>query len=153
MRQLTFAALALTLALAGCGGGTQTQTDSSAIPRSVADRLAAQSEAIVAAWDAGDTCGAATKADDLKDAAEQAIAAGEIPAAYQDDLESAVVNLQNTANCTDESGGQDGEGSGNDHGKDEGKAKGHDKHEGGDVTVGTSTTVTTTTTTEGEDGQ
>ena len=63
MRSLALAALALALALAGCGGSTQKQTDSAAIPRSVADRLAAQSEAIVAAWDAGDTCGAATKAD------------------------------------------------------------------------------------------
>lgn len=151
MRPLALAALAFTLALAGCGGGTQTETDSSAIPRSVADRLAARSEAIAAAWDAGDTCGAATKADDLKDAAEQAIAAGEVPAAYQDDLESAVVNLQNTANCTNESGGEDEEGPGQGHKKPKPphKPKGHDKHDDG-VTVGTDTIGTTTA---GEDGQ
>jgi len=146
MRPLALAALALVLALAGCGGATQRQTDSSAIPRSVADRLAAQSEAIVAAWDAGDTCGAATKADELKHAAEQAIAAGEIPAAFQDDLESAVVNLQNTANCTDDGGGEDEGGPG----KSKDKGKGHDKHDDG-VTIETDT-IDTTTTTEGEDG-
>lgn len=151
MRPLALAALAFTLALAGCGGGTQTETGSSAIPRSVADRLAARSEAIAAAWDAGDTCGAATKADDLKDAAEQAIAAGEVPAAYQDDLESAVVNLQNTANCTDESAGEEGEGPGQGHKKPKPphKPKDHDKHDDG-VTVGTDTIGTTTA---GEDGQ
>jgi hypothetical protein len=152
MRPLALAALAFTLALAGCGGGTQTETGSSAIPRSVADRLAAQSEAIAAAWDAGNTCGAATKADALKDAAEQAIAAGEVPAAYQDDLESAVVNLQNTANCTDESGGEDGEGPGQGHKKPKPphKPKGHDKHDDDGVAVGTDTIGTTTA---GEDGQ
>jgi hypothetical protein len=119
MRPLAFACLAFVVALAGCGGSASTPTSSSAIPHSVADRLAGQSEAIVAAWDAGDTCAAATKADELKDAAEQAIAAGDVPAAYQDDLESAVVNLQNNANCTDEGEGDE------DHGP--GEAKGHDK--------------------------
>ena len=148
MRPLALAALALALALAGCGGGTQRQADSSAIPRAVADRLAGQSEAIVAALDAGDTCGAATKADDLKDAAEQAISAGEIPAAYQDDLESAVVNLQNTVNCTDEGGDGSEEDPGKGDGKD--KGKGHDKHDDG-VTIGTDT-IGTTTTTENGDG-
>ena len=145
MRPAALACLAFVVALAGCGGSTSTQTGSSAIPHSVADRLAGQSEAIVAAWDAGDTCGAAAKADELKDATEQAIAAGDVPAAYQDDLESAVVNLQNTANCSDESGGE-GE---DDHG--EGKAKGHDKQDDGGVTVETDTIGTTTaTTTEDE---
>lgn len=99
----------------------------------------------MAAWDAGDTCGAATKADELKDAAEQAIAAGDVPAAYQDDLESAVVNLQNTANCTDE--GRDDEG----HGP--GEAKGHDKppkHDKHDPPPPVSTDTIGTTTDKGE---
>ena len=56
----------------------------------MADRLAAQSESIAAAWEAGDTCGAAKQADDLKHATDDAIRAGDIPAAYQDELESAV---------------------------------------------------------------
>ena len=125
------------LALAGCGGATPTQTESAAIPHSVAGRLAAQSESIAAAWEAGDTCGAARQADDLRHAADDAIAAGDIPAAYQDELESAVVNLQNTANCTEE----DSE----DHGKgeDKGKGRGHDKHDESE-TVMTDTVGTTT---------
>ena len=81
----------------------------------------------------GRHCGAAKQADDLKHAADEAIAAGEIPAAYQDDLEAAVVNLQNTANCTEE---------GDEEGGDHGKAKGHDKHDG--ETVPTDTIGTTT---------
>jgi hypothetical protein len=123
------------LALAGCGGATPTRNDA-AIPRSVANRLAAQSESIAAAWEAGDTCGAAEQADELKHAADDAVASGDIPAAYQDDLEAAVVNLQNTANCTDEGGEDEG------NGKGEGKAKGHDKHDDG-VTITTDTLGTT----------
>ena len=99
----------------------------------------------MAAWDAGDTCGAAAKADELKDATEQAIAAGDVPAAYQDDLESAVENLQNTANCTDE--GEDDEG----HGP--GEAKGHDKppkHDKHDLPPPVSTDTTGTTTDEND---
>jgi hypothetical protein len=134
MRPRALASLAVVLALAGCGGATPTQTESASIPRSVADRLAAQSESIAATWEAGDTCGAAKQADDLKHAADDAIRAGEIPAAYQDELESAVVNLQNTANCTEE-------GDEEEHGK--GKAKGHDKHDEG-VTITTDTVGTTT---------
>ena len=133
MRPAALASLAVVLALAGCGGATPTQTESAAIPRSVADRLAAQSESIAAAWEAGDTCGAAQQADDLKHAADDAIRAGDIPAAYQDELDSAVVNLQNTANCTEE-------GDEEEHGNS--KAKGHDKHDEG-VTITTDTVGTT----------
>jgi len=135
MRLACLASLAIVLAVAGCGGSTPTQSDSSAIPRSAADKLADQSESIAAAWEAGDTCGAAQQADDLRHAVEDALAAGEIPAAYQDELEAAVENLQNTANCTEE-GDEDKE-----HGK--GKAKGHDKHDEG-VTITTDTIGTTT---------
>ena len=134
MRPAALVSLAVVLALAGCGGATPTQTESASIPRSVADRLAAQSESIAAAWEAGDTCGAAKQADDLKHAADDAIRAGDIPAAYQDELESAVENLQNTANCTEE-------GDEEEHAK--GKAKGHDKHDEG-VTITTDTVGTTT---------
>ena len=140
MRPAALPSLAVVLALAGCGGATTTQTESAAIPHSVAARLAAQSESIAAAWEAGDTCGAARQADDLRHAADDAIAAGDIPAAYQDELESAVLNLQNTANCTEQEAPEDhGEG----EGKKEEKAKGHDKHEDA-VTVPTDTLGTTT---------
>ena len=139
MRLAGLASLALVLGLAGCGGATP-QTESSAIPRSAANKLAAQSESIAAAWEAGDICGAAQKADDLMHAVDDAIASGEIPAAYQDELEAAAVNLQNTANCTEEAGEDE-------HGKDKDKAKGHDKHDEGVRT----TTDTVSTTTEESD--
>jgi hypothetical protein len=134
---IAFAALALVLALAGCGG-TSGESGSSVISSSVASRLAAQSESIAAAWEAGDHCGAAKQADDLKHAADEAIAAGEIPAAYQDELEAAVVNLQNTANC-DSEGGDENEGNGQGKGKD----KGHDTQDGATVTTETLTDTTT----------
>jgi hypothetical protein len=134
MRPLVaIAALAVVLAAAACGGSGES---SSAIPSSVAGRLAAQSESIAAAWEAGDRCGAAQQADDLRHAADEAIAAGEIPVAYQRALEAAVTNLQNTANCPPPE--EDSQG---DEGNGHGKAKGHDKH--GTPTIGTSTGTTT----------
>jgi hypothetical protein len=135
---IALAVLALVLALAGCDGATPS-TESSAIPSSVANRLAAQSESIAAAWEAGDHCGAAKQADDLKHAADAAINAGEIPAAYQDDLAAAVVNLQNSANCDDGDQGNE------DEGDDRGQAKGHDKHDGETVPKDTPGTTGTTT--------
>jgi hypothetical protein len=132
---IALAGLALVLALARCGGATSS-SESSAIPSSVANRLAAQSESIAAAWEAGDHCGAAKQADDLTHAADAAIAAGEIPAAYQDDLAAAVVNLQNSANCDEADQGEE------DERDDHGKAKGHDEHDG--ETVPTDTIGTTT---------
>jgi hypothetical protein len=142
MRPAALASLAVVLALSGCGGATPKQTESAksaAIPRSVADRLAAQSESIAAAWEAGDECGAAQQADDLRHAADDSIASGDVPAAYQDELESAVVNLQNTANCVEEDDHED-----DGKGKDEGKGKGHDKHDD-TATITTDTTLGTTT--------
>jgi hypothetical protein len=140
MRPAALASLAVVIAMAGCGGAAPTQKNA-AIPRSVAERLAAQSESIAAAWEAGDTCGAAQQADELKLAAADAVAAGQIPAAYRDDLEAAVVNLQNTANCTVESSENEGPGESKDKGK--GKAKEHDKHDDG-VTIETDTVGTST---------
>jgi len=145
MRPRALAPLAVVLALTGCGGATPTRTESSAISRSVAERLAAQSESIAAAWEAGDSCGAAEQADELRHAADDAIGAGAVPAAYQDELESAVVNLQNTANCSQTSkGNEDDHGEHKPKGPGKGKPKGHDKHDG-DVTVTTDTTTGTTT--------
>jgi hypothetical protein len=140
MRPAALASLAVVLALAGCGGAAPTQKKA-AIPRSVADRLAAQSESIAASWEAGDTCGAAQQADALKHAADDAVEAGQIPAAYQDDLVAAVLNLQNTANCTVQSDEDKGAGEGEDKGEE--KAKGHDKHDDG-VTIQTDTLGTST---------
>jgi hypothetical protein len=137
MRLLGLASLALVLALAGCGGATPTETQSAAIPHSVAERLAAQSESIAQTWPS-DPCGAAQQADDLKHAVDDAIASGEIPTVYQDELETAAMNLQNTANCTEDHGDED-----EDPGNGKGEGKGHDKHDDG-LTVPTDTLDTTT---------
>ena len=109
----------------------------SSIPESVAGRLAAQSEAIAAALEAGDDCGAAQQADDLRHAADKAISTGQVPAAYQDELEAAVRSLQNAVNCAPSKDSQGDE-------NDKDKGKGHDKHDGG-LTVVTGTTTGTTT--------
>jgi FlaG/FlaF family flagellin (archaellin) len=132
---IAFASLALVLGLAGCGGSTAGETQSAAIPSSVAESLASQSESISAALGSGDLCGAAQQADDLRHAADDAIASGQIPAAYRDELEAAVTDLQNNVNC--DHGDEDHD---EEHGK--GKAKGHDKDDG--VTITTDTIGTTT---------
>ena len=131
------ASLALVLTLAACGGSGARDSSSAAIPSGVANRLASMSDEVAAAWQAGDQCGAAEKADALRHATDDAIAAGEVPAAYQDDLEAAVTNLQNTANCPPP---EPPAPKPDDKGK-KGHDKHHDKHDdkGVTVTVGTST--------------
>jgi hypothetical protein len=139
MRLAGLAPLGFALVLVSCGGATPTETQSAAIPRSVAERLAAQSESLAAALEAGDTCGAAQDAVDLRRKAEAAIGAGDIPAAYQNELAAAVTRLEQAISCEE----QDSEGEG--HG--EGKAKGHDKH-ADSVTTEESTTTQATTSTD-----
>jgi hypothetical protein len=92
------AAIGAVLALAACGGGDATLEEPGLPPR-VAERLAAQSEAIADKLDAGDTCGAAQEADALEDAVEQAIGAGDVPASLQSELLATARELQNDVNC------------------------------------------------------
>jgi hypothetical protein len=130
----TLAAMALAVVLAACGGGSDTTAgQAGALPRAVADDLAAKSDEIADALDRGDQCGAAHHADELKDEVEAAIADGRVPAAYQGELERTATELQNNVNC-DERGKEH---KAEDKGK--GKKKGHDDT----TTVGT--TVSTTT--------
>jgi hypothetical protein len=127
---IALAALAVLLAAAGCGSASSGESQSS-IPESVAGRLADQSESIAAALEAGDDCGAAQQADDLRHAADEAISTGQIPTVYQDDLEAAVTSLQNTVNCAR----PEEDSQGDEHGN--GKAKGHQKHDGLTIVTGT----------------
>jgi hypothetical protein len=134
------AALAFVLVTAGCGSGSNPGDTSVAIPSSVASALAAQSESIADALDAGDECGAAHRADDLRHAADEAIASGSIPAAYRSDLETAVTNLQTIVNCPPpdkNNQGHEDEG----HGHGHGKPKGDDKHDGPPSATSTGTTT------------
>jgi hypothetical protein len=133
---LALIALGLALALAGCGGGSDQTAGEAAIPRAVAEDLAAKSDAIAEALDAGDVCGAAQLADDLKGAIASAVAGGRVPPELQQDLQRTATDLQNEVNCTQEKGNK---------GKGKGKGKGHAE----EATTSSVTTTLSTTTEEG----
>jgi hypothetical protein len=98
------------------------------------------SEAVADTLDAGDVCGAAGLADDLKNAADAAIAAGQVPPEFQGELTEATTELQNDINCPVEPEEEDNEGEGNGNGGNgKGKGKGHDKD--GTTTLGTTTEI------------
>jgi hypothetical protein len=92
------AATGAVLVLAGCGGGDAGPEESTLSP-AVAEHLAQESEAIADKLDAGDTCGAAQQADALKDEAQAAIDAGEVPTELQSELMGTVDELVNAVNC------------------------------------------------------
>jgi hypothetical protein len=93
------AAAASALALAGCGGSADSEPQAPALPRSLALDLAGQAEQIAETFAAGDVCGAAGQADDLKDAAVAAVNGGQVPAAMRQELLSTVDVLVNEINC------------------------------------------------------
>ena len=93
------AAVGCALLLAGCGGSDEPEPSEPAIAGAVAERLAAQSEEVADLIDAGDVCGAAQKADELNDATIDAINRNQIPAAFQEELQSTVNELVNEVNC------------------------------------------------------
>jgi hypothetical protein len=128
----TLAALSLAIALAGCGDSTRTSAEEPALPRAVANDLAAKSDQIAAALDSGDVCGAAGLADRLKDAVEAAVSGGRVPTAFQDELEQTATDLQNEVNCEEQQKQDD---------KGKGEKKGHDEDE--TTTLGTTLSTTT----------
>lgn len=87
------------LVLAACGGGGDARPEEPGLPRALAERLASESEAIADKLDAGDQCGAAQQADVLEDDVQQAIAAGDVPDAFQAELTATTQKLQNKVNC------------------------------------------------------
>ena len=139
----TLAALTLAIVLAACGGGASDTTagQAAALPRAVADDLAAKSDEIADALDRGDQCGAAHHADELKDEVEAAVADGRVPAAYQGELERTATELQNAVNCDER--GKENKDKDKDQDQGKGKKKGHDD---------TTTLGTTVSTTTGESG-
>ena len=92
------------LAAAGCGddgdGSDLVLEKPAVIPAKIADDLAKKSDEVSTLLEAGDTCGAAEKADDLVSEVEKAD--DQIPSALQEELEQGAVQLQNTVNCTPE---------------------------------------------------
>jgi len=128
----TLAAISLAIALAGCGDSNRTSAQEPALPRAVANDLAAKSDQIADALDSGDLCGAAGLADRLKDAVEAAVSGGQVPPAFQDELEQTATNLQNEVNCEEQ--------------KEDDKGKGKKKGQGDETTTAMlGTTVSTTT--------
>jgi hypothetical protein len=93
------AAVASALAFAGCGGGADPEPAAPALPRALAQDLAAQADQIAETLAAGDVCGAAGQADELKDAATAAVDAGRVPAAMRQELLGTVEVLVNEINC------------------------------------------------------
>ena len=133
----TASVLAAALAIAGCGGDGESALETTqtrpTLSRAVADDLAARSDAVADALDAGDTCTAAHRADELLDAVLAAINEGRVPRQLQEDLTARANELVNTVNCppppptTTEQEQDDDEGNGDK--KKEEKEKNKDKDE------------------------
>jgi hypothetical protein len=88
------------LLFGGCGGGTEAEPPPRpAIERATAEALAATSDSIADALDAGDVCTAAGRADDLNAQVIEAINAKKIPPAFQEDVLSRAQELVNSVNC------------------------------------------------------
>jgi hypothetical protein len=119
------------LLASGCGGGSETTAPEAFIPSAVAEDLATKSDAVADALDAENVCDAAKRADELKDAVDAAVAGGEVPSVFRDELERTATDLQNQVNCEKKD---------EEHGK--GKKKGQDKDE--TTTLGTTSGDTTT---------
>jgi hypothetical protein len=117
LRLGTVAALSLAIALAGCGDRNKTSAQEPALPRAVANDLAAKSDQIAEALESGDLCGAAGLADRLKHAVEAAVSDGQVPPAFLDELEQTATDLQNEVNC--EKKKEDDKGKGKKKGQDE----------------------------------
>jgi hypothetical protein len=124
--------MSLAIALAGCGHSTKTSAQEPALPPAVANDLAAKSDQIADALDSGDVCEAAKLADGLKNAVEAAVSGGQVPPAFQGELQQTATDLQNEVNCEDKKQDENGKG----------KKKGHN---GEDETTTLGTTLSTTT--------
>jgi hypothetical protein len=136
--------LLLLVVLAGCGGGDgSSDSGTSALSPAVASRLASASDAIAESLDQGDVCTAAGRADDLKDAVVQAINAGDVPPAFQEELLGRANELVNEVNCEREPTTTE-----EDQGDGDGKKDKKDKGKRQDETVPTDTVVTDTTPTD-----
>jgi hypothetical protein len=86
----------LSLLLAACGGTTK----QSSIRPATASRLASQSQAVAAALQRGDSCGAATQAQALQRRVAVAIASGAIPSSLAAPARTASTHLASSIVCT-----------------------------------------------------
>jgi hypothetical protein len=83
------------LLLAACGG-----TTNQSIRPATADRLASQSDAVAAALQRGDSCGAANRAQALRRQVAGAIASGAVPSALAAPARTASTHLASSIVCT-----------------------------------------------------
>ena len=109
---------AAALCTAGCGSGAEhSSAPQPKLPPVLAEDLAARSDRVAAALDAGDPCRALDEARSLQDETIKGINAGRIPGAFQEQLASTVGDLVDRIQCAPRV---------KEHGK--GKAKGKHKH-------------------------
>lgn len=106
----------------------------------MAEDLAARSDAVADALDAGDVCTAAVRADELNDATVAAINNGQVPQEFQEDLQARANELVNAVNCpppptTTEEKEEEGEGKGRGKKKGQKKKGGDDSSQGEDEPV------------------
>jgi hypothetical protein len=85
------------IALSACGGAER--ASSPALPAPLADRLAAQSDAVAEALELGDGCEARRRLDALDRAAERAIAAERVPAGLRAGLRGRLDALRDRIRC------------------------------------------------------
>jgi len=118
------AACAAVLCLSACGGGKQHTAPPPTLPRSLAQALAARTDAVTAALAVGDSCRAAALAQRLQRDTIAAINSGRVATGLQEQLSGAVNDLVGRIVCVPPPPQEE-------HGR--GKHKGHDnQHEGGD---------------------
>jgi hypothetical protein len=120
-------------ALCACGGSSGGQQQPPGIPADLASDLAARSERVAAALDAGAPCAALAQARSLQSAVSRAIASAAVPLALREELRVAVERLAGRIECAPPPAPEaaapaeperDGEGKG--HGKKANHGKGHD---------------------------
>ena len=105
-----------------CGGSEETAPTEPRLPRALAERLAAKSDAVAAHLDAGDSCSAAEEAASLQETALAAIEDGKVPRAFEAELEANVTELAGRIRCEED-----------DEERSKGKGKGKGKNgNGGD---------------------
>jgi hypothetical protein len=84
--------------LAGCGGAEQTREPAPKLPPALAERLAADADAVAARLDADDPCGAAQLAATLQQRTIEALNRPRaVPDALKDDLGSGVADVVDRA--------------------------------------------------------
>jgi hypothetical protein len=108
------AAFTVALCLGGCGSGAEHRAPPPPLlPQAMAAGLAQTSDAVAAALDGGDPCGALTIAQDLQRQTIGAINTGRVPGPLEEPLQNAVNDLAGRIQCVPPpSGGGDGNGHG-----------------------------------------